>query len=282
MIAQNIIKQWVDEARDIFCHYMPNAQNLMNTVKIVIVSEKRWRKARSQIVTDILSVQIDVDDTVMFETIHGKLGTVILLRRKFVREYYEFCKMLWHEMGHAYSIEYECPSANFLRFNAPGLADERAQQEGYWLWQEFIAECIANHVDNCYSKENIALNIIVHSQGQIEEHLRNLMIIAFQYFQYTMDEKTLGIYYATILMDKEIINVSTENLYILHSSILHSVDKKFHKELNTIMDILKEQVTHEQFWRISSDTLESIGEQLLSMNTIKTSLIMQGIINSIR
>lgn len=282
MIAQNIIKQWINEARDIFCHYMPNAQNLMNNVKIVLVSEKRWRKVRSQIVIDILSDQIDVDDTVMFETIHGKLGTVILLRQKFVREYYEFCKMLWHEMGHAYGIEYECPSANFIRFNAPGLADERAQQEGYWLWQEFIAESISNYVHNCYNSKNADNHIIVLSQGQIEEHLRNLIIIAFQYFQYTMDEKTLGIYYATILMDKDIINVDVESLYILHSSILHSVDKKFHKALNTIMDILKEQVTHEQFWRISSDTLERIGEQLLSMNTIKTSLIMQGIINSIR
>lgn len=282
MIAQNIIKQWIYEARDIFCHHMPNAQNLMNDVKIVLVSEKRWRKVRSQIVTDILSDQIDVDDTVMFETIHGKLGTVILLRQKFVREYYEFCKMLWHEMGHAYSIEFECPGANFIRFNAPGLADERAQQEGYWLWQEFIAESISNYVYHCHYSKNTDNHTIVLSKGQIEDNLRKLMIIAFQYFQYTMDEKALGIYYATVLMDKDIINADAESLYILHSSILHSVDKKFHKALNTIMDILKEQVTHEQFWRISSDKLERIGEHLLSMNTIKTSLIMQEIINSIR
>ena len=44
MVTQNIIKQWVNETSDIFCHYMPNAQDLMNYVKIVFVSEKREAK----------------------------------------------------------------------------------------------------------------------------------------------------------------------------------------------------------------------------------------------
>ena len=281
MIAQNIIKQWIDEARDIFCHYMPNAQNLMNNVKIVLVSEKHWRKVRSQIVIDIHSDQIDVDDTVMFETIHGKLGTVILLRQKFVREYYEFYKMLWHEMGHAYGIEYECPGANFIRFNAPGLADERAQQEGYWLWQEFIAECIANHVDNCYSKGNVEHNIIVPSQRQIKEYLIQLITNSFMYFKYTMDEKSLGIYYATVLMDKDVINQSKEYSQSLHLTIMQGVDLNFHKALNSIWEIFNKQVSTVQFWEVSSKTLDAIGEQILLMNNKKVSLMAQNTIASL-
>ena len=64
----------------------------------------------------------------MFKTTHGKLATVILLRQKFVREYYEFCKMLWYEMRHACSIEYECPGDNFIRFNAPVLLERIGEQ----------------------------------------------------------------------------------------------------------------------------------------------------------
>ena len=107
-------------------------------------------------------------DSIM-EYIHGEKGNAILIRRELVANlpvhddfelHVYFERFFWHELGHFYAINAEVDDLH--RYNEPGLIDdsplydaavdgcgyssERKKQEGYWFWQEFIAEVIANHV----------------------------------------------------------------------------------------------------------------------------------------
>lgn len=104
-------------------------------------------------------------EAAIMEYIHGNKGYAILIRQNLLpdKNFEHFCSMLWHELGHFYAIISEITDLH--RYNDPGLADdrrniefdaagkpvsglseERLKQEGYWFWQEFIAEAISKYV----------------------------------------------------------------------------------------------------------------------------------------
>ena len=111
--------------------------------------------------------EIPADDSIM-EYIHGEKGGAILIRQNLLPNDSEqnFCWFLWHELGHWYAINSE--KDDLHRFNDPDLLDTitfadrlrgidntslQLKQEGYWFWQEFIAEAISKYVSGKYDAE---------------------------------------------------------------------------------------------------------------------------------
>lgn len=153
MTTQKQIKEWILEAQEIFNRFMPSSIS----PEIHIVNDKTVFKTRADIVTRLHSKQTNIDEgnyTSIMETIHGEKGDAILIQQKYIQDPKEnpyaevyFRRFLWHEYGHCYAAHFENTTENFFRFYEPGIEKEKAKQEGYWMWSEFIAEAIALYVD---------------------------------------------------------------------------------------------------------------------------------------
>ena len=107
------------------------------------------------------------DNDSSLEYIHGTKGGAILIRMDQLPDKVpegSFLHLFWHELGHFYAINAD--PYNLERFddpdNPPKEKNVKHKQKGYWFWQEFIAEAIANHVsykfrsaEPTYHPENI-------------------------------------------------------------------------------------------------------------------------------
>ena len=91
-----------------------------------------------------------------------------------------------------------------------GLSDERLKQEGYWFWQEFIAEAISKYV----SYKHRSTTRYYHPElmdwhpdnwGGIVDRLMGLLDDALWYYPSTIDEYALAHYFANLLMDDFIV-----------------------------------------------------------------------------
>ena len=81
-----------------------------------------------------------------------------------------------------------------------------SKQEGYWFWQEFIAEVIANHVSytirsggDSYHPE--MLDWTTDVWGWIVNQLEDFLEATLYYYSHTIDEYALAHYFAKLLTD---------------------------------------------------------------------------------
>ena len=216
MTTQKQIKEWIPTAVEIFQRFMPCPE----IPEIHIVSEKTLFKKRAEIVERLQAKQKNASPEtydIVMEMIHGDLGNAILIRQKYItspeRSHHaeeEFSHYLWHELGHFLAMTSE--TGNMSRFmdqsrrvdfsNLP----EFSKREGYWFWSEFIAESIANHVsmkfnqtkDDYHPEETI---VEPNKWCKSNQRLHYLLDNALNYFPTTIDEASLGHYFALLLKD---------------------------------------------------------------------------------
>ena len=160
--TQNKITIWVSSATDIFQSIMPPISNPYPCA--YIATEKTFPSMRAQLMSQTGCKHTEESEAAIMEYIHGDKGYAILIRQNLIPDQYEdhFFGMFWHELGHFYAINSE--STPFYHYSDPGvvddsriveftqsgtvlgMSDERRKQEGYWFWQEFIAEAISKYV----------------------------------------------------------------------------------------------------------------------------------------
>lgn len=216
MTTQKQIKEWIPAAVETFQRFMPCPQ----IPEIHILRENTLFKKRAAIVERIQSKQKNAPPegySAIMEMIHGDMGDAILIRQKYItspersrRAEEEFSHYLWHELGHYVAITSD--NDNLVRFmdqsrrvdfsNLP----EFSKREGYWFWSEFIAESIANHVsmkfnqtkDDYHPEETI---VEPNKWCKINQRLHYLLDNTLNYFPTTIDEASLGHYFALLLKD---------------------------------------------------------------------------------
>ena len=256
----------------------------------------------------------DFPEESTLEYIHGEKGYAILVRRELVAEIpyqsykdlsYRFAHFLWHEFGHFYAINSE--TEDFHHYTDPGLADdsgvitissERKKQEGYWLWNEFIAECIANHVSfthrsstKYYHPEKI--DWYPDFWDPITGRLLDFLEGAFSYYPYTVDEYSLAHYFAYLLTDDlcclyvdaarslklkiwdngagTVRQIVPEDGF--EPSCITDMSGEFHGPLWKLHGILSRQLKKERFWEIDADTLETIGDSIADLIVLKVKML---------
>lgn len=166
-IPEKTVMFWAEEATELFKQIMPPISTPFPPVYTATASN--YSRVRKKIIKNISCPHTEEPPDSIMEYIHGENGNSILIRRELiadlpVQDDYElhihFEHFFWHELGHFYAINSE--TNDLHRYNHPGLVDEsrvynhvtdacgfsseRKKQEGYWFWQEFIAEAISNHV----------------------------------------------------------------------------------------------------------------------------------------
>lgn len=259
-----------------------------------------YSRTRRKIVKNIGCPHTEEPPDSIMEYIHGDNGNAILIRRELIADLpvhnehelrIHFEHFFWHELGHFYAINAE--TDNLHRYNDPGLVDdspvydaaidgcgyssERKKQEGYWFWQEFIAEVIANHVSymirssgGSYHPE--LLDWTVDVWGGIVNQLEDLLEGTLYYYSSTIDEYSLAHFFARLLTDDLTVlyvRVADEGKLKIDGGIypdekieptcISDVPDCYQPHLWKIHEILVEHLAKKEFWLIDEGTLEKIG-----------------------
>jgi len=300
--TQKKIQAWLPNAIQIFQKFMPPTN--VPFPSIHIVSNKTVFATRAKLVEQIRCHQKECDkehyDSVM-EMLHGDLGDAILIQQKYLpdpKKYPmaedKFRHFLWHELGHFYAIRHECQGSDLHRFNNQELFDEQAKQEGYWFWSEFIAEAIACYVEeqHCsidnsafYHPEQIVW--LPEVWGNISEKLLDFLEMTFAWYDATIDEASLAMYFAHLLRD----DATKRYVKAAEDGILHVYDDKrktrlmepgsidatcitdqaeaYQEPLYAMKNMLEKQMQKERFWEINEEWLENIGQYIVDMINAK-------------
>lgn len=303
------IQCYAPVAYDIFTNNMPQIDAPLP--QLYIANGRNFRKVREQALSDVSCPykEVPADDSIM-EYIHGEKGSAILIRQNLLPNDNQqtFCWFLWHELGHWYAINSE--KDNLHRYNDPDLLDNitladrlrgidttslQLKQEGYWFWQEFIAEAISKYVSGKYDAaqytnkpDHIDWNPAIW--GDIQLYLNNMLDAVFSPFDSTVDEYALAHYFANLFKrDVVVLFVNAaENgeLLVGDDEILAYPDEKidptgisnidpeeFQPAMWELHKLLKYQMQKERFWEIDEDYLQELGKCIKELRDIKDQLI---------
>ena len=306
------IKEWIPKAVEIFNAYLP-LESIDTIPEIHIANEKNLISKRNELLalldSETRSVSRDEYDSAM-ELICGKKGYAILIQQKAVptlnqdpRADYFFYRFLWHELGHYYAIIAE--TTDLHRFNNPGLRTDthsnRAKQEGYWFWSEFIAEAISNHVDvnwRMNREDAVYRPDLIEWKPQywtqITDKLVDYLDTTFGYYGAIIDEYTLAIYFAYLLKNDfcQLFLKAYDNceLYVdnwpfapkkiepgdtgdIDPTGIISQPETYHSTLWEMKEMLEKQLNKKEFWIIDEDWLETIGDKILTLTNKKVALL---------
>lgn len=221
------LKLWTPYVVDIFKSIMPPIDTPYPD--IYVATAKTYSEMRSDLLKQTGCKHTEEPPESIMEYIHGDAGYAILIRQNLILDKNDehFCWILWHELGHFYAINTEPPGlyhyndpglkddSPILVFDASGkaisgLSDERLKQEGYWFWQEFIAETISKYLSYKHrsSGPNYHPELIDWQPdlwGVIPDRLMRLLDSAFVFHPSTIDEYSLAHYFANLLMDDLIV-----------------------------------------------------------------------------
>ena len=295
------IKLWSASAIDIFQLVMLPIN--MPYPCVHIATAQTFPKMRAELVeqTGCTHIEANMDEAAIMEYIHGDKGYAILIRQNLLPDNNEdhFYEMLWHELGHFYAIISE--STPFYHYGDPGvvdgsriiefteagpvlgMSDERLRQEGYWFWQEFIAESISKYVSYKYRSSGSDYhpklidwepNTWVDVENKLIDQLKDVL----NYHQYTIDEYSMAHYFANLLMDdfiKLYVQAAAEGKLKVYDEDIGAViypdelieptcisdikSTEMQKPFWKMKQILEEQLAKEQFWLIDEKFLLDVG-----------------------
>lgn len=314
-IPENTALFWAKIAEEQFEQIMPDLGIPFPPVYTTTASS--YSRIRRKIIKSIGCPHTEEPPDSIMEYIHGETGNAILIHRELVadlpvhddfelRVYFEH--FFWHELGHFYAIKAETDDLH--RYNEPGLIDDsplydaaidgcgyssgRRKQEGYWFWQEFIAEVIANHVSytirssgDSYRPE--LLDWTVDVWGGIVNQLESFLEDTLYYYPNTIDEYSLAHYFAKLLSDdftRLYVNAANEGKLKIQGSVypdekieptcISDVPECYQPHLWKMFRILDEHLNKERFWLIDEDTLEEIGSCISDMMVEKVREMARG------
>lgn len=315
-ISETTVLYWAEMAKENFQQVMPDLGIPYPPVYTSTASS--YSRTRKKIIRDVGCPHTDEPPDSIMEYIHGENGNAILIRRELVADlpvhddnelYIHFQRFFWHELGHFYAINSE--TSDLHRYNHPGLVDEsqiyshvndacgfsseRKKQEGYWFWQEFIAEAISNHVSytirscsDSYHPELLDWTIDIWSG--IMNQLNSLLEGTLYYYPSTLDEYSLAHYFARLLTDDlTVLYVKAANAGKLkiqgggypdekiEPTCISDLSDAFQPHMWRMHEILLKQLKKESFWLIDEDTLEALGSCIGDMMVEKIKEMARGI-----
>ena len=292
MISQKQMKEWIPEAVERFKDVMPEIN--VPYPEFHIASKATAEKKRADVVKTVQSPQIHVGKPAKAEMIHGDVGDAIIIYQQYIRENpysrteekSDFLHIIWHELGHFYATYTECPGTEFYRYmdQQPREGNEAAKQIAYWVWTEFIAEVIACHID---PDEDIDWE--KYNWYPIKNELIYLLEDVFESEPDSIDEYTLGQYFAKLLADKKTVGfvtaadsgkakfyesfVGTRSKTFKEAGVdptgMHTIDDAYRDLMRDLITILKEQLSKDRYWEMDDDLLFDIHSVIAEMTLIK-------------
>lgn len=306
------IKLWIPLCLRIFQSIMPPISTPYPPV--YIATAKTFKSMREQLITDLDCVNKEFPEDSIMEYIHGRKGGAILIRQNLLpsKNDEHFALFFWHELGHFYAINSE--TDNFHHYSDPGLvddsqivafsnagpvvgwSDERKRQEGYWFWQEFIAEAISKYVSYNHrvampSYHPELITWLPNEWGCIVDKLNGLLDDALIYYPNTIDEYSLAHYFANLLMDDFIrlyvkaaengrLKVYRDGDVVIPEekidpTCLDEIMPSMQKPLRKMQGILENQLRKNRFWEIDAEVLFQIGDCIGTLTLEKVKVVTE-------
>ena len=251
---------------------------------------------------------VEVLPNTIFAIRSGSNGGAILMCQTLLNSNrrMDFCECYWHELGHFYAITTQEPgldhysdpwvvddSKNFIITDEGpilGLSDERIIQQGYWFWQEFVAQAIANTVMH---KLRPIKQMIWHPDNWywISDALNEFLTDGLYANYFNIDEYSLAQYFATYLLDdcaRGYVQAALDGKLLAHNmdgdivptsvepTGFSGVPEGFQEPLWRMKSLVEKQLQNEQFWLISKDALFGFGNCIADMMLVKFKLITSG------
>ena len=281
--AESKIKEWQPGAEAVFRHFMPPISAPYPTVYFSNASN--FHPTRAGIVEEVGCALKGWPEDSSLEYIHGDKGGAILIRMDLLPDELpqdSFLHLFWHELGHFYAINAD--PYNLERFddpdNPPKEENVKYKQKGYWFWQEFIAESIANHVsykfrsaEPTYHPEKIDWK--AENWSGIVERLERLLDEMFN--SPDIDEYCLAHYFATLLFDDftllyrkaaedgKLRKYGGEPAGSIDATCIDELDGEMQPVMREMKEMLETQVQKEKYWEIDEAGIEWLGRKLYEL-----------------
>lgn len=300
------IEKWIPGAVADFQSIMPPIDTPYPPT--YIANSRNFNSMRDRLVRETGSTHVNGHNDEIGEYISGSNGGAILMCQTLLdsNRRMDFCECYWHELGHFYAITTQEPgldhysdphvvdnSRNFIiTEDGPvlGLSDERIIQQGYWFWQEFVAQAIANTVMH---KLRPIKQVIWHPDNWywISDALNEFLMNGLYANYFNIDEYSLAQYFATYLLDdcaRGYVQAALDGKLLAHNmdgdivptsvepTGFSKVPEGFQEPLWRMKDLVEKQLQNEQFWLISKDALFGFGNCIADMMLVKFKLIASG------
>ena len=220
-----------------------------------------------------------------------------------------FYWFLWHELGHWYTRNTE--PDDLRRYSNPNLLDAvtlsdrlrgvnttitQLKQDGYWFWQEFIAEAISQYVSGEYDAQQFDTSQPIEWRSSaylpIILYLDSMLDAAFSPDD-LVDEYALTHYFDNLLMRDVIVlfEKAAEAGELIPDTIdgfeipdvpdasmdptrISDIEfEEFQPAMRELHKLLKYLVQKERFWEVDENFLLELGRHIKKLRDIKIQII---------
>jgi len=277
-----IYKKMIAEAKETFAKYIPDSEELLKSIKIVVCSSDSVKKEVMKFCKKINTQYRDIDLTdqiILGKTINGEGEYGIVLNEEADDDDGTMYMTMWHEIAHCYAWEKDGVTCSIMDFPMPfgndfekKLRDRWSQTMGYDFWKEFVAENIAYYLMQMTGKYEDYIKVIDSLDTMLETCLNEIdTSITADRDQHQYLYKFFSLLFAErrAEMMKEKIDLSMVNdpeiEYHLKGDIIMEagmawIDDGPKDTLAELFEILYEQMNKQEFWVADNQFLIRVGE----------------------
>ena len=280
--------------------------------KVYLADGRNFLRVRKDVLSDIgyPDKELPAEDAIT-EYIPGEKSSAILIRQNLLpdNDKQSFYWFLWHELGHWYTRNTE--PDDLRRYSNPNLLDAvtlsdrlrgvnttitQLKQDGYWFWQEFIAEAISQYVSGEYNAQQFDTSQPIEWRSSaylpIILYLDSMLDAAFSPDD-LVDEYALSHYVANLFMRDVIVlfEKAAEAGELIPDTIdgfeipngpdasmdptrISDIEfEEFQPAMRELHKLLKCQVQKERFWEVDENFLLELGRHIKKLRDIKIQII---------
>ncbi len=233
--------------KESFIAAFPMAKEIVEETPFILISNRGRTEARQK-AFDACGARFKEDDDIRGEAIFGPKGRAVLVYTSVADSEIQFCHTGWHELGHVLTKVVNKELFIDAENDVSAMRDTKIRS-GMSVWSEFIAEYIAIILMDeepqpfAWEKQDILAQLI--KEALMPGGL-NPYPLAF---------------YCAIMMGDNTIEEMLQR--VPNAAIgLDECDDKMTDLVIGLLQKLDKQLCKDEFWDISRETLEEIGEQV--------------------
>ena len=220
--------------------------------EITVLKASKITKEREQIYKECGDNGLVECDSLYGEFVHGSLGSRIIIYQNMFDNPFDVLKALWHELGH---VLFGSKEKYGIDCNA-----SPETHRGHFLFGEFIAEYIVYVLGGYLLPE--------------ERNPNEYLCMAFQ------DEETVVPYWLCRYMSIVLGDTSASEKFV-SQSCMYVPDEEVWDSIDSMLELLKEQLDSNEFWKPSTEVIEELGglymDILLHLSIENKKLISSGL-----
>ena len=272
-------KKMIIEAEETFAKYIPDSEEILKSIKIVVCSSDSVEKEVMKFCKKFNAQYRDFDLTdqiILGKTVNGEGEYGIVLNEEADDADDSMFMTMWHEMAHCYAREYDgiaCHMLDMPSFNEDfgELLRKRFNlNKGYDFWKEFIAESIAYYLMQKTDKYQYYVETIPNLDQMLENCLD---CIDPSYGGDSDQDEYLYKYFALLFAERRqkmitehidtTVNDPEVEYQLKGDTIMASgfawIDENLKDALGGIFEALYEQMNNEQFWITDENFVMNLG-----------------------